>query len=117
MTDEKKKELFHELGTVNHYPDLSLGYIEANKEIRDPETRSFWWETTGGIVVLDSEWRYTTYDKKRFPNYWEYVKKFSQDENMIWVSENPSWKNKFRWKDGNGVVLKEWKRKIKLKLK
>lgn len=117
MTEEKKEELFHELAVVNSYPDLSLWYIEANREIKDPETRSFWWETDWAIVVLDSEWKYLEYNKKEFPNYWEYVKKFSEDENMIWVSENPSWKNKFWWKDGNGIMLKEWKRKIKLKLK
>lgn len=115
MTEEKKEELFHELAVS--YPDLSLGYIEANREIKDPETRSFWWKTDWAIVVLDSEWKYWKYNKKEFPNYQEYAKKFSADENMIWVSEDPSGKNKFWWKDGNGVVLKDWRRKIKLKLK
>ena len=116
MRADKKERLFHALAEVNDYPDLTLWYIESNREIRDPETRSFWWETGESIVVLDSTWKYTKYSKEEYPNYWEFVKKFSQDENMIWVSEDPSWKDKFWRRDGYNVILKEGKRKIKLKV-
>lgn len=114
MTAEKKEELFHELAVVNKYPDLSLWYIESNREIRTPETRSFWREENWAIHVLDKYGNLKVHEAKYYPIL---VKKYSMDPNMIWVSENPKWKSKFWWKTENWIMLKEWNKKIPLKLK
>ena len=113
MTAEKKEELFHELAAVNKYPDLTLWYIEANREIRTPETRSFWREENWVIHVLDKYGNLKVHEAKYYPIL---VKKYSTDPNMIWVSENPKWKSKFWWKTESWIMLKEWNQIIKLNL-
>lgn len=111
MTAEKKEELFHELAVVNKYPDLSLWYIEANREIKTPETRSFWREENWVIYVLDRYGNLKVHEPKEYPIF---IKKYSMDPNMIWVSENPKWKSKFWWKTENWIMLKEWNKKTPL---
>ena len=109
MAKEKRNELFSLLNREYKHTNFEWWYIQSNREIKNNDTRSFWWDEGWYIHVLDKDWMLTVHDFKEYP---VLIKKYSADDSMIWVSENPKWKKNFWRMNDHWIMLKKWDLKI-----